>query len=1226
MNFTLSKEIINKKYTKQIKSRSLNILENYINGVEKNVNVHASINSLAEQISHDYSERIPIELIQNAYDAQRGCKGPKDIHIELDIDESEFGTLYIANRGAPFNERNFIAICEIAQSSKSPDESIGNKGIGFRSVLQVCDSPEIYSMDPEYASRDYFNGFCFSFANDQELKSLLEDINQAQYFERANKEVSKFSLPVPLKEQSSKIKEFATAGYSTVIALPLNKGSATQEILNQLQSQLIECEVPILLFLDELDKLIVKIGSGPLDCHKLVRKAGDFALDFSYTADSAQLIDLQKFGSYLLLSTELNAQELHNSIEESIERGLLRESWRDWKGKAFVSLAIPMEDLENQTFRFYNFLPMGEGAHSPFTGHLNAPFYTDATRKMVKLDIPLNRFLVEEAVKLSVRSILALAAKYTENKTPSADIEHCLIDLFCWQGKFAVDKDYKDLLKQAFKFYGTDLTKANVLPVDNGLKPKLSCLSEIYAWDDSSLQLLKKKLILKHTDAHLLKENISQRRQQSLQAFSKNFFKSGIIPSTEILPSWFEAIAQGLHKEKVALQKWDFYYEDLAVLFKNQDNPQKYLDGREILFTEGDVLRKFFLDEQKARQEKKPLVYFRGVQGITDEVDVNVPPKLQRYFSFMHPGLSWRKPKKKENRESHFFLEKNQIIKKYEAADLLKNIKQVMSTTKSDQVRYEALNWVFNLLRDTPYNQKPKLNELNLYVPSHTKEWIPASQAFFSKSWKTDCGSDLEELIKECGPLSEDVASIKTLLIEEPKKWPKPVTDIETWRVFLKGIGVRDGFHPQPLKANVKEARSGSWFSARMLVDKLDLTEDDKKAYLDEAGGYDLNIRNPKTLHSFVTDFYALPGQKDYSEFSPEARKLYARLIVKTFQYWPEETLTNTLRGQGGASHMTYKWPTPCLAFLNRRDWLPVYGSDSIFKKPLDSWYYPVSDKRQPSFIPFILSSVAQEITTHSMDKRFQSLLGMHIWNCDSESFNQMQLLAEIFPTLSRSRHDIFRHEYREVWGQLLAESKNNSRLVDEFPLVLEYEGGLISKTLSEYREDNHTFIFRDENSQAAMDILDELDCYQLTISKAASRTRLDILRGLTQIPFKRADELQISILIDGQPFSESSDIQSFLDTAGSWFKEFLVLTVYAKAPFENMKTPKRREELVTDLQRLRFISTSDLTVMVDGQSVSIPRSFSKAFPYKTDHGIYLIINDGVVNLSVEYFLEATIP
>ena len=91
--------------------------------------------------------------------------------------------------------------------------------------------------------------------------------------------------------------------------------------------------------------------------------------------------------------------------------------------------------------------------------------------------------------------------------------------------------------------------------------------------------------------------------------------------------------------------------------------------------------------------------------------------------------------------------------------------------------------------RYTSYNQKPKLNELNLYVPSHTKEWIPASQAFFSKSWKTDCGSDLEELIKECGPLSEDVASIKTLLIEEPKKWPKPVTDIETWRVFLKGIG-----------------------------------------------------------------------------------------------------------------------------------------------------------------------------------------------------------------------------------------------------------------------------------------------------------------------------------------------------------------------------------------------------------------------------------------------------
>ncbi|KZC47855.1 hypothetical protein XM68_c11009 [Vibrio alginolyticus] len=1226
MKFTSTKEIINRKYTEQINERSLNILDNYINGVENNVNVHASINSLAEQISHDYSERIPIELIQNAYDAQRGSIGPKDIHIELDIDESEFGTLYIANRGTPFTEKNFIAICEIAQSSKSPDESIGNKGIGFRSVLQVCDSPRIYSMDSECKSLDCFNGFCFSFANEQELKSLLHATEQAQYFERANKEVSKFSLPVPLKEQNSKIREFAAAGYSTLIALPLNKDTATQEILNQLQSQLIECDVPILLFLDELDKLIVKTGPNPQDRHELIRKAEDFSLDFSSTSDSAQLVDLGKFGSYLLLSAELNSQELHKSIEESIELSLLRDNWRDWKGKAYVSMAIPLEDLENQRFRFYNFLPMGADAKSPVNGHLNAPFYTDANRKMVKRDIPLNRFFIEEIVKLSVRSILALVNKYKEAEKPRAVFDHCLIDLLCWRGEFVVDKGYEDLLEEAFKAYDLDLKEADILPVNNGSEPKLSSLSIIYAWDDSSLQLLKRKLMLKYTDAHLLTENISQQRLQRLHEFGEFFFKAGITPPPEILPSWFEAVAQGLHKEEVTLQEWDLYYEDLAVLFKGIVNPQKHLDGREILLTEGGVLRKFFLDEQKARQEKKPLVYFRGVQGVTDEVEINVPPKLQRYFSFMHSGLNWRKPKRNENRESHFFLEKSQIIKKYEAADLLKNIKQVMSTTRSDQVRSEALIWVFNLLRNTSYNQNPKLNDLNLYVPSQAREWIPASQAFFSQSWETDCGSDLEKLIRECGPLSEEIASINKLLIEEPKKWPKTVTDIESWKEFLKGIGVRDGLHPQPLKADFMRKGNGSWFSPINLVDELGLTEADKKAYLREVESYDLNVRNPRTLHSFVTDFYVLPGQKDYGEFSSEARKLYARLIVKTFQYWSPETLKTVLRGQGGASHMTYNWPTPCLAFLKERNWLPARGSELIFKRPLDSWYYPISDKRQPSFIPFILDSVAHEITIHSLDKRFQSFLGMHIWNCDSESLEQVQLLAEVFPTISTSRHDVFRHEYRDVWSQLLAENEYTGSFANEFPLVLEYEGRLISKTLSDYRKDNRTFIFKDENSQATMDVLDELDCYQLTISKAANRKRLKVLRGLTQTPFKRADELQISVLINGQPISESSDIQSFLDTVGSWFKEFLVLTVYAKAPFENMKTPKRREELVADLQRLRFISTSDLTVSVDGQSVSVPHSFAKAFPHKTDLGIYLIIDDEVMSLSVEYFLEATIP
>ncbi|WP_436848045.1 sacsin N-terminal ATP-binding-like domain-containing protein [Streptomyces collinus] len=55
------------------------------------------------------------------------------------------GVLYVANEGAVFAEENFRAITELALSSKAAGEGIGNKGLGFRSVLQLTDWPEIDS-------------------------------------------------------------------------------------------------------------------------------------------------------------------------------------------------------------------------------------------------------------------------------------------------------------------------------------------------------------------------------------------------------------------------------------------------------------------------------------------------------------------------------------------------------------------------------------------------------------------------------------------------------------------------------------------------------------------------------------------------------------------------------------------------------------------------------------------------------------------------------------------------------------------------------------------------------------------------------------------------------------------------------------------------------------------------------------------------------------------------
>ncbi|WP_344272105.1 hypothetical protein [Streptomyces hebeiensis] len=61
--------------------------------------------------------------------------------IRLDEGEGEHGTLYVANRGKPFGGRNCKDLCGVALSSERADAGIGHRGVGYKSVLHLCDAP-----------------------------------------------------------------------------------------------------------------------------------------------------------------------------------------------------------------------------------------------------------------------------------------------------------------------------------------------------------------------------------------------------------------------------------------------------------------------------------------------------------------------------------------------------------------------------------------------------------------------------------------------------------------------------------------------------------------------------------------------------------------------------------------------------------------------------------------------------------------------------------------------------------------------------------------------------------------------------------------------------------------------------------------------------------------------------------------------------------------------------
>lgn len=93
--------------------------------------------SMEKYMSESYDGRTFIELLQNADDA-----GAKTVCV------SEIGdAVIVANDGRAFNENDIISICRSGASSKRRGNSIGYRGVGFKSATVISTEIVIYSSD-----------------------------------------------------------------------------------------------------------------------------------------------------------------------------------------------------------------------------------------------------------------------------------------------------------------------------------------------------------------------------------------------------------------------------------------------------------------------------------------------------------------------------------------------------------------------------------------------------------------------------------------------------------------------------------------------------------------------------------------------------------------------------------------------------------------------------------------------------------------------------------------------------------------------------------------------------------------------------------------------------------------------------------------------------------------------------------------------------------------------
>ena len=102
--------------------------------------------SQESQVAHDYRGRLVYELLQNADDSLVGIAATDD-RVLFKLTDHE---LWVANTGRAFTEADIRGLCGLGASSKAVSTgprraSIGHKGLGFKSVLEITDAPEAYS-------------------------------------------------------------------------------------------------------------------------------------------------------------------------------------------------------------------------------------------------------------------------------------------------------------------------------------------------------------------------------------------------------------------------------------------------------------------------------------------------------------------------------------------------------------------------------------------------------------------------------------------------------------------------------------------------------------------------------------------------------------------------------------------------------------------------------------------------------------------------------------------------------------------------------------------------------------------------------------------------------------------------------------------------------------------------------------------------------------------------
>jgi hypothetical protein len=305
-------------------------------------------------------------------------------------------SLWVANSGRPLDDADIRGLCGISASSKrvrgKRRASIGHKGMGFKSVLEISDAPQVYS-----------TSLSFRFSPEEALMAVQPLIDEGFVDPIGRAPICRF--PWPVGNESRIWSHLRDRGFRTAFRFLL-RSKELEDQRAKLQAALKALPVSSLLFLKRLKSVEIGLGEGEKVIRWTVerqqhRPEGPKSVD-SLTDSGVYTVQLA--GNDGMKDTFILAHDAEIPI--GAHRGGLNEF--AWENVELTEAAIACRiergraaELPTSWRKLHVFLPSGESC--PYDLLISGAFNTNLSRQEIKVDSAVddyNRHLLQKVTGL----------------------------------------------------------------------------------------------------------------------------------------------------------------------------------------------------------------------------------------------------------------------------------------------------------------------------------------------------------------------------------------------------------------------------------------------------------------------------------------------------------------------------------------------------------------------------------------------------------------------------------------------------------------------------------------------------------------------------------------------------------------------------------------------------------------------------------------------------------